>query len=416
MRSRPVQQEQSATAIQARENRATLGAGVFTNGVWDMLSIVVPLYAVAIGMNAAEIGLVVAARSVLPTALSIHGGILMDQLGVRRVLMWVAAGSATLPLLYPLSGWFVVLVALQLLLGLASSLGMAAAQTWSLQSSHGDTARLARYSVSSRIGTFLGPVVVGAAWDLFGAWAAFACVALCGAGIVASAAYGVPGGIRRTEHAPPPVLTVLLPRWEQHRQAIALALIPAVAFILAVSFLRNAPGAIQSSLFVVYLNGIGVSGTLIGSLVALSELFGVFGSLMAAPLERRIRGDRLVIACIAVSVAAIAITPLIGQFLVLLIAASALRGIGQGISQPLMYSILSHAAPSTRHGASVGLRNAVVRLASIVTPTAMGFAAEAWSIEVSFYVVGVVFLLATAALWAVARHTLAGTDKIRDEG
>lgn len=413
-----MRQESSELENQDREIVASLGAGLFTNGVWDMLSIVVPLYAVAVGLNAAEIGLVVAARSVLPAALSIHGGILMDELGTRRVLLWVAAGSATLPLLYPVSGWFAVLVALQLLLGLASSLGMAAAQTWSMQSSHGDTAMLARYSVFSRIGTFLGPVIVGAAWDLFGAWAAFSCVSLCGAGIVASAAYGVSGGVhssRRENAGPesgPRVVSVLVPRWEQHRQALALALIPAVAFILAVSFLRNAPGAIQSSLFVVYLNGIGMSGTLIGFLVALSELFGVFGSLTAAHLERRMRADRLVIACIAGSVAAIAVTPLIGHFLALLIVASAVRGIGQGISQPLMYSILSHAAPSSRHGASVGLRNAVVRLASIVTPTAMGIIAEVWSIEASFYVMGAMFLLATAALGIVARRALAGAKSL----
>ncbi|HET9405414.1 MAG TPA: MFS transporter, partial [Burkholderiales bacterium] len=196
----------------------------------------------------------------------------------------------------------------------------------------------------------------------------------------------------------------------QHRQAIALAAIPAVAFILAVSFLRNAPGAIQSSLFVVYLNGIGMSGTLIGFLVALSELFGVFGALAAARMERWLRGERLLILCIAASITAIAVTPLIGHFLALLIAASAVRGIAQGLSQPLMYSILSRAAPSTRHGASVGLRNAVVRLASIVTPAAMGFAAEAWGIEASFYVVGAVFLLATAALAVAARYTLAGRE------
>lgn len=400
-------QEKPDLASQEREYRATLGTGVFTNGVWDMLSVVVPLYAVAVGLNAAEIGLVVSARSILPTVLSIHGGILVDQFGVRRVLMWLAAGSATLPLLYPLSGWFVALVALQLLLGLASSLGMAAAQTWSLLSSHGDTAKLARYSVFSRIGTFLGPVIAGAAWDLSGPWAAFACVALCGAAIIASVARSAPGGMRLAEPAPPPALSVLLPRWKQHRQALALALIPAVAFILAVSFLRNAPGAIQSSLFVVYLSGIGMSGTLIGFLVALSELFGVFGALMAAPLERRIPGERLLIACVAVSIAAIAITPLIGHYLALLVAASAMRGIGQGISQPLLYSILSHAAPLTSHGASVGMRNAVVRLASIVTPTAMGFIAEFWGIEASFYSAGAAFLLAAAALWGAARRILA---------
>jgi predicted MFS family arabinose efflux permease len=109
------------------------------------------------------------------------------------------------------------------------------------------------------------------------------------------------------------------------------------------------------------------------------------------------------LAAIAASIAAIAVTPLVGGFLVLLALAAIVRGIAQGVSQPLMYSILGRA--STRHGASVGLRTAVVRLASIVTPAAMGVAAESWGIEVSFYVVGGVLLLASAAL-AFAAHRL----------
>src|SRR5258706_9918061 len=155
-----------------------------------------------------------------------------------------------------------MLVTLQLLLGLANSLSMAAAQTWSLQASHGDMVMLARFSIVSRVGTFLGPVVVGAAWDLFGAWAAFACVSLCGAGILASAVYAAPGA----GDSPPLVrgadaIRALVPRWADHKEAIALAAIPAVAFILAASFLRNAPGSIQASLYVVYLHDIGMTGT-----------------------------------------------------------------------------------------------------------------------------------------------------------
>ena len=45
-----------------QEVLATLGAGLFTNAVWDMFSVVVPLYGVAVGLNAAEVGLIVAAR------------------------------------------------------------------------------------------------------------------------------------------------------------------------------------------------------------------------------------------------------------------------------------------------------------------------------------------------------------------
>jgi len=399
--------EQAEAGALEREKRSTWGAGLFTSGVWDMLSIVVPLYGAAVGLSVAEIGLIVSARSVLPTALSIHGGILMDRLGTRRVLLWVAVACALLPLLYPMSGWFAMLFLLQLLLGLASSISMAAAQTWSLQVSGGDMATLAKFSVVSRIGTFIGPVVVGAAWDLFGARAAFLCVSLCGAGIVASAYFAMSGGSPQAK-APPvraaDAIRALVPNWAEHKQAFLLAAIPAMAFILAASFLRNAPGSIQASLYVVYLAGIGMTGTIIGMLVSVSELFGVFGSMVAASLERVMRGDRLLIACIASSIAAIAMTPLVGHVLFLLVVASVIRGIAQGISQPLMYSILGRVAPSTRHGASVGLRAAVVRLASIITPAVMGIIAETWGIEASFYVVGTVLLLASAALVVASRQ------------
>lgn len=398
-------------AGQKREHLASLSSGLFTNGVWDMLSVIVPLYAVAVGLSAAEIGLVVAARSVLPALLSIHGGILVDRLGTRRVLLWVAAACVALPVLFPLSGWFGVLVVLQLLLGLASSVAMAASQTWAIQASGGDTAMLARYSIVSRIGTFLAPVVVGAAWDLSGAWVAFACVSLCGAGSVASAAWALPHDARSRADAAMAVpstrgMGALMPNWAEHKAAFALAMVPAVAFVLAASFLRNAPGAVQASLYVVYLADVGWSGTVIGVLVGLSEFFGVFGAMVAAAAERRLGADRLLLACIVASGAAIAVTPLIGAFLILLVAASAVRGTAQGLSQPLMYSLLGRGAPAARHGTSVGLRNAIVRFASILTPTGMGLAAEAWGIEASFYVVGAVLLLATAALGAYARRAV----------
>jgi len=393
-------------AHQARITRATLWAGFFTNGVWDMLSVAVPLYAGAVGLSAADIGFVVAARSVLPTALSIHGGILMDHWGTRRVLLWVGAGCVLLPLLYPLAGWFVPLVVLQLGLGLASSLGMAAAQTWSLQTSH-DVATLARFSLTSRIGTFLGPLIIGAIWDLLGAWAGFASISLWAAGIVVATARTRDRSDRRVD---PPAhatrsrkLSVLIPQWRPHRQALALSAIPAVAFVLAVSFLRNAPGAVQSSLYVVYLGDIGFTGTFIGALVSLCELSGVLGSLIAAPLERLMRPAMLVVSCIAISILAITLTPALAFSFPLLVCAAAMRGAAQGLSQPVMYALLGRAVPPDAHGASVGVRNAVTRLASIITPAIMGIGAEIYGIATSFYIVGAVLLIGTAVLGLAAR-------------
>jgi len=396
---------------QRGEARASLAAGLFTFGIWDMLALVVPLYAVAVGMSVEQIGLIVAARSVLPAVLSVHGGILMDRWGIRRVLLWLALLIAVLPLLYPLTGWFALLILLQVVLGLATSLSMAAAQTWSMQASGGDTAALARFSLVSRVGTFVGPVMVGAIWDFFGAWAAFISIAVWAAGIVAAAARGAPQGCEHGGARPaaaPSTMYTLLPSWQAHRKAFALAAIPAVGFVLAVSFLRNCPGAIQGSFYVVYLGQAGLSGTLIGMLASIVEASGIVGALLATSVERRVRTHRLVIICLVLSITAIAVTPLIGHALVLLIIAAVVRGTAQGLSQPLIFSLLARAVPAAVHGATVGLRSSVSRLSSIITPAIMGVVAGAWGMTASFFVMGGIYVAASLMLAVFARAVLAG--------
>jgi sugar phosphate permease len=121
-------------------------------------------------------------------------------------------------------------------------------------------------------------------------------------------------------------------------------------------------------------------------------------------MERHLGRMRLIVLCIVVSVLCICATPLTAAFPVVLIGACVLRGTMQGVSQPLMYSLLSHEVAGNRHGASVGLRNAVVRLGGIIVPAVMGVAAEAYGVAASFYVVGAALLLATAGLAVAARN------------
>ena len=76
---------QGAPQINHRALYASYAVGLFSGGQWDMMGIIIPLFAVFIGLSPGEIGLVVAARSALSVIFSIHGGILMDRLGVRAV-------------------------------------------------------------------------------------------------------------------------------------------------------------------------------------------------------------------------------------------------------------------------------------------------------------------------------------------
>jgi MFS family permease len=147
-----------------------------------------------------------------------------------------------------------------------------------------------------------------------------------------------------------------------------------------------------------------MTGTIIGALVGASEFFAGVGAVVAAPVARRMRAHWLVVAFVGGAILFIVITPLIGQFLVLLVVAAALRGLSQGVNQPVMYSILSRSVGPDAQGAAVGLRNTVNRLSSLILPTAMGLAAGQWGIEASFYVMGIVLLATCGGLAMVIRY------------
>jgi MFS family permease len=70
-----------------------------------------------------------------------------------------------------------------------------------------------------------------------------------------------------------------------------------------------------------------------------------------------------------------------------------LRGICQGIMQPVGYSILSTAAGRNAQGAVMGLRMTGTRLMNTILPPAMGAAVEVWGIEAGFYVIGGVLIV-----------------------
>ena len=106
-------------------------AGPFSMGYVDFFTFVIPLYGLSLGLDAAEIGILVGARSILALVLSIHIGVLMDRFGTRAVtLVFVWIGMALAPL-FPLAPSFWALLVLQLISGAAVSFAWSGAQTLS---------------------------------------------------------------------------------------------------------------------------------------------------------------------------------------------------------------------------------------------------------------------------------------------
>src|SRR5207344_2008407 len=156
-----------------------------------------------------------------------------------------------------------------------------------------------------------------------------------------------------------------VPRLSDYIACFALIAIPAVATTMAIIFLRTATNGVQSSLYVVYLKGVGLTGTSIGILFAAIEITSGLGSLFAGRAMRLGDPQRTMLSGTVLSILLICVTPFFGGMFALLFAAQASRGWLQGIVQPMMFSVQAKAVGPHRQGSVVGLRQTMNRLAAI---------------------------------------------------
>ena len=385
--------------VPLRLELAIYGAATFSNSLGYMVVVAVPLLLVSQGMSPLMMGIILGARHLLVLLYSIHGGAMMDRLDTRRVMLMFAWLNIVLPFAYPLLPYVLPLILIQLAAGYATSIGWIGAQALIGQALKGSPVHTGRMGAVIRIGALTGPPLTGAAWDLAGAWGAFAVLALWGVGLLVSC-LALPAGAE-TGPRPPVTLRDFMPRLGDYRAALALLAIPLVATVIVVALLRISSFTIQSSFYVVWLEGQGYTGTLIGVLLGAYSLCGGIASLGVGRFTRRFHPVRLMIVMVAVTVIAVTVTPALGAFWVLLLVVST-NGAAYGLTQPLMIILMSRGAGAAHQGKAVGLRTSANRLAATVIPPIMGAVAEFAGLEASFYIIGgaVLALLALSAVFA----------------
>ncbi len=366
---------------------AVYATGTFGNTINNVITVVLPLWALHLGASPMMIGLVLGARHILTTVFSIHGGALMDRMGTRRVLLWFAVLGALTPWMFPLMPWLGAVIFLQMIDGLSSSFAWMGAQAQVGQLMKGNPTYAGRLSFTVRIGHLVAPIVAGMSWDMFGPWGGFSVLGFWGLGILVSALTlpKPPEGA----HAPQVRLRVsdVMPRLSDYIDAIRMLAIPTILLVVMASTLRMAGQGMHTSFYVVYLEGIGLTGTLIGTLLSIGSLVGFAGALSVAPLAKRLPPNWLLLGVVIGGVLAITVTPLLGGIFWLLAAASGFRGGAMALAQPLMISVLSRSAGKAQ-GKAVGIRATANRLVSFVVPVVMGAVVELVGLEASFMVIG----------------------------
>ncbi|HML10217.1 MAG TPA: MFS transporter [Stellaceae bacterium] len=378
--------------------------GLFGMGYSDLYNFLIPLYGLSLGMNASQVGLLVGGRSLLAVLLSIHIGVLMDRFGTRRVTLFFVWSAIVLAPLFPLVRWFWPLLLLQIVNGAALNFAWSGSQTLIAQLAEGEAEYIGRFSFFARIGTTAAPIVAGLVWDLGGAWPAFSLGAIWGVLLTAALLRAPEAKERMPRPAGSFRLRELLPQPADYVSSFALMVIPAVFTSMAIIFLRTATMGVQQSLYVVYLNGIGLVGTTIGILFATVEIFSGLGHLFAGRAMRMGDPQKTMLSGTIVSIAVICITPFLGGVYALLLAANVVRGWLQGVVQPMMFSVQAKAVGPYRQGAVVGLRQTINRLAAIVIPPIMGVIADAWGTTSSFVILGVFLALMCLPVARVTRR------------
>jgi MFS family permease len=395
----------------ALKNPAAIYAtGLLGMGYTDLYIFLIPLYGLSLGMSAGEVGVLVGGRHFLALFLSIHVGVLMDRFGTRRVTLFFVWTAIALAPVFPLLTWFWPLLLLQIVNGGALSFAWSGSQTLIAQLAEGEAEYIGRFSFFSRIGTTIAPIILGVVWDLGGArpayligvvWGALLTLALLRAPeaeIAPADGHGARGFRLRDT----------VPRLSDYISCFALIAIPAVATTMAIIFLRTATNGVQFSLYIVYLNGIGLTGTTIGILFAAIEIMSGLGSLFAGRAMRFGDPQKTMLSGTVLSILLICATPFLGGIFALLLAAQIARGWLQGVVQPMMFSVQAKAVGRYRQGSVVGLRQTMNRLAAIVIPPVMGAIADWWGATESFVVLGVFLLLACAPIVRITRRSATG--------
>jgi MFS family permease len=367
-------------------------------GYVDFFTFLIPLYGLSLRLDAVQIGILVGARSILALFLSIHIGVLMDRFGTRRVtLFFVWTGMALAPL-FPLVPGFWAILLLQLVSGAAVSFAWSGAQTLIAQLAEGDAGYIGKFSFFARLGSTTAPILAGIVWDFGGAWPAYLFGAAWGAVLTiallrtqeaeifgARPADGTGRARFRARDA--------LPRPSDYVSSVMLVAIPAVAVSMAIISMRNTTYSIQTSVYVVYLEEIGLVGTTIGILFATAEIASGFGALLAGRAVRLGDPLRTMLSGTVLSILLIAMTPLLSGIFALLLLSQVIRGWLEGVIQPVILSVQARAVGRHQQGAVVGLRQTGQRLTSIVIPPLMGGIADHWGVSESFFILGALMLL-----------------------
>ena len=322
------------------------------------------LYAIHLKATPFTVGVVMALFAFLPMLFAVSMGRMIDRIGARLPMLAgsVAIGAgAILPFLWQ---GMVALYLASVLIGSGFMLYQVAAQHIVGYIGRPED-RPMNFSLSAlgfSISGFAGPMIAGFGIDEFGHTATFA--ALAALPLVPIAVLGL-NRLRLPQphvHALPPAPGRSVADLLRHRQ---------LRPVFVTSGLLAAAWDMFTFAIPVYGSSIGLSASSIGLVFGAFSIatFLIRGLLPA--ISRRLSAWPLLTTSLAIAAGSFLLFPLLERA-GLLMAVAFLLGLGLGMSQPMVMSLLHNTVPEGRVGEAIGVRMTLVNMSQIAIPLLFG--------------------------------------------
>ena len=351
--------------------------------------ILVPLYALYLGFDLAELGAIIASQAVFGLFLRLFAGAISDRFGERWVLLFSFGSMIAGAAIIGTSTSFWALILGQTFLGISRATYWTATQSYCSRINPARSGTLlGRMSSSRTSGDMAGAALVGLIAETMGYGPAWAIIVGVGAvGLVGSS--GLP----------------ILPRKDALRgfkQALApipsMTRSPSMAMAGFTAFVASAAMTIAVILLVPYLRELGNGETTIG-LVRTGSLIGsvAIGIIFGKIVSRTGQQNLYVLALSAMGVVMLAV-PLVGTGLAPLGALMFLYGTFYGLLGPLYPLTASTYSSQEQRGVAMSYVGLYWGVAQIAVPASFGVIAANFGLENSFWFAGLMFIAFAAAM------------------
>lgn len=373
-------------------------AGLTAFVYWTTIEALRPMVALqldGIGASTAQIGAAVAAYAVVGLILSVPGGLVVDRVGSRRLLLGGFALLAACGVFFAVLARSIVgLVLVQLVAGAGALAVWVSLQAAVTHAGTGDGLRkqLAIFATGWAAGSAVGPVLGG--W-LFGR-NGFVAVA----GMLALA--GLFGGLTSWWLPVPAEGGAGVARGSLRRSAGELLHVPAVRLVLASSFVSLAVQSLRTSFYPLYLADRGFSPGAIGGVLTVVGVASLLVRFGLPALGRALGAQAILVHSTWLAVAWVVAAPALTEPVWVLLGAVAL-GTALGLNPPTSVEMMAGATAAHLRGTAMGLRVAANRSAMIVEPLFFGAVAAALGAVAAYVMSGGILAVTFGAVVLRAR-------------